>query len=197
MPDRRRPPLGAAHAHRRTFSSGILPSAHSMLSPLRLSVFAPSPPSRRRFRLTVVVQSTTLRLPGFAWRHTPAPGHGQPLAKSSTAFHFHPGSRGRRRSTSVEDFARWSGDLAGRVTRNIPAKEASAAPGGARTPHLRDGVSRVEIEAKLVRVRPQPHRIDLLLPLPFQPRCDHVVGEHVAAEEEIRIFLQGVEGLVE
>ena len=55
--------LGAAHAPRRTLAAGILPSARSMLSPLRH--------------------------PGFAEKATPAPGHGQPLAAtspSSTGF---------------------------------------------------------------------------------------------------------------
>jgi hypothetical protein len=49
------PPLGAAHARRRTLAAGILPCARSVFPPLR------HPGSRRK--------------------QTPAPGHGQPRAR--------------------------------------------------------------------------------------------------------------------
>ena len=64
-------------------------------------------------------------------------------------------------------------------------------------PQTADGSSGVKIQAELIRMRTEPHRVDLPLPLPFQPRGDHVVGEHVAAEQEAAVTFERVAGLVE
>ena len=57
--------------------------------------------------------------------------------------------------------------------------------------------SLVEVQAELVRVRPQPHGVDFLLRLVPDPGVDHVGGEHVAAEQELVILAQRGQRLVQ
>ena len=48
----------------------------------------------------------------------------------------------------------------------------------------------IVVEMKLVWMRAQPDRIDLLLPLVVEPGLDHVAGEYIAAEQESVIALE-------
>src|SRR5215212_878567 len=57
--------------------------------------------------------------------------------------------------------------------------------------------SEVVIEVELVRVRPESHRVELMLSLVLDPRVDHVLGEHAALEEPLVIRLEGVEDVLE
>src|SRR4051794_30377296 len=42
----------------------------------------------------------------------------------------------------------------------------------------------IEIERELPRMGPQPNGIDLILALVLQPGLDHVLGKHIAAQQE-------------
>src|SRR5262245_66171674 len=55
----------------------------------------------------------------------------------------------------------------------------------------------VVVEVELVGVRAQRDRVHLLIPLEGEPGLDHVLGEHVALEQELVVGLQRVEGLAE
>ena len=55
--------------------------------------------------------------------------------------------------------------------------------------------SNIVVQAELVRMRTEPHGVDFLFPLVFDPGRDHVVGEDVAAEQELVVLLQGIEQL--
>src|SRR2546428_6620687 len=52
--------------------------------------------------------------------------------------------------------------------------------------------SDVEVEGELVRMRPQPNWIHLILPLVLEPRLDQVRREDVALQQEVVVLLQGV-----
>src|SRR6185295_17890116 len=73
--------------------------------------------------------------------------------------------------------------------------------GGRGTPYLRRWALiialDVVVERELVRMRTQPNRIDLILPLVLDPGLDQVRGEHVALEEELVVLLEVVEHDVE
>src|SRR5262245_5315009 len=62
---------------------------------------------------------------------------------------------------------------------------ASARP----RPTVRSGGSDVEVERELVRRRAQPDRVDLVLPLVFQPGRDDVGREDAALQQELVIGL--------
>src|SRR4029450_13120886 len=55
----------------------------------------------------------------------------------------------------------------------------------------------VEVQRELVRVRPQPDRVDLVLPLVLEPGLDEVGSEDVALQQEVVVLLQVVEHDVE
>ena len=57
--------------------------------------------------------------------------------------------------------------------------------------------SAVVVEAELVGMRTQTHRVDFLLPLHADPGADHVAGEHVAAEQELMVGLEGCHRLLQ
>lgn len=46
----------------------------------------------------------------------------------------------------------------------------------------------VIVEEELVRMRPQPHRIDLLAPLVADPSLDQVLGKHLSLEQKLMIL---------
>ena len=54
----------------------------------------------------------------------------------------------------------------------------------------------IEIQSELPRVRSEPDGIDLVFSLVLQPRLDHVLGEHLASEQKLVVFLQGVQRLI-
>src|SRR5581483_4112004 len=55
----------------------------------------------------------------------------------------------------------------------------------------------VEVEGELRRVRPQPHRVDLVRPLVVDPGPDQLLAEDAATEQELVVGLERVERLVE
>src|SRR5262249_37769580 len=55
----------------------------------------------------------------------------------------------------------------------------------------------VVVERELVRVRAQPDRIDLVLPLVLDPRLDEVGREHLALQQELVVLFEVVEHDVE
>ncbi len=46
----------------------------------------------------------------------------------------------------------------------------------------------VVVEEELVRMRSQPHRIDLLAPLVADPSLDQVLGKHLSLEQKLMIL---------
>lgn len=57
--------------------------------------------------------------------------------------------------------------------------------------------SNIKIHAKFIRMRPHSDRVDFVVALVANPVVNHVRSEHVAGQEEIVVFFQGVECLVQ
>src|SRR5437660_89479 len=53
--------------------------------------------------------------------------------------------------------------------------------------------SDVVVHGELVRVRAQPDRVDLVLPLVLDPRLDQVGGEHPAVDQVVVVDLEPVQ----
>src|SRR5690242_10433392 len=84
------------------------------------------------------------------------------------------------------------GDQERAVEREAVPRRPSAPPGDAGRGRLD-----VVVEGELVRMRAEPDRIDLVLPLVLDPRLDQVRREHVALEEEVVVLLEVAEHDVE
>src|SRR5262245_18397697 len=85
-----------------------------------------------------------------------------------------------------------------RVESNGPENDAGAArhvglaaPAGYRMPETGSGVV---VECELVRMRAEPHRVDLVGRLVLDPGLDDVLGEDVALQQELVVVLQVVDG---
>jgi hypothetical protein len=48
----------------------------------------------------------------------------------------------------------------------------------------------IEVQEELIRVRPDPHLIDLFLPLVSDPGLDHVCCEDIALQKKGVVFLK-------
>ena len=73
--------------------------------------------------------------------------------------------------------------------------EAANAPGPRGT--RRSSGSDVVVQVELVRVRSQPHRVELVEPLVLDPGVDDVLGEDASLQQELVVGLQCVEDLLQ
>jgi hypothetical protein len=55
----------------------------------------------------------------------------------------------------------------------------------------------IEIKSELPRMGSEANRIHLVFSLVLKPGLDHVFGEHIPLEQEIMVFLQSVERLIQ
>ena len=76
----------------------------------------------------------------------------------------------------------------GETTRGAPIRK--------RPSLISENLLHIHVQEVLVGVGAQAHRAELVLPLVTDPRVDDVRGEHVAAEQEVVVLLEGIEGLV-
>jgi hypothetical protein len=83
----------------------------------------------------------------------------------------------------------WAPGLGGQISRG---------PEGPLT-HVcasqRPSSSDVVVELKLVGVWAQPDRVDLVFPLPVDPRLNEVGSKDIALEQVVVVFLEGVQNL--
>src|SRR5690606_5861166 len=91
-----------------------------------------------------------------------------------------------------------AGCLAGRgrgARRSPPRAEERTGTGAKSTGprFLLRLLSHVEVQREFVRVRAQPDRVDLVLPLERDPGFDQVLGEHTAFQQEVVVGLEVVD----
>ena len=126
-----------------------------------------------------------------------------------SAHHSHPDAEGREATTSERAVP---ATRAGKSSRSFCLREGRPRTMGCerilgllalgwlasgRLRRRRAHGSHVVVEAKLVRMGPQPHRGDLLLALVLHPMLEDIGGEDVAAEEEVVVGLEGGKRLFE
>src|SRR5581483_3576933 len=88
----------------------------------------------------------------------------------------------------------------------MPSSKIAATSGQSSGPRSRISIrvrvgtragSAVVVQGELHRMRPEAHRVDLVLALPRDPGLDEVLAEDVALEQELVVRLERVERLRE